>query len=219
MISSLAMRRSPSSEVVVASANPGKLREIGAILAQLGIRVLPEAGLVPGAVDESGRSYLENALIKAQHAAAAARLPAIADDSGLEVDALSGAPGLLSARYAGPEACERDNVEKLLRAMAHLGEGERSARFRCVMVYLRHASDPAPLVGEGVWKGRVLRAPRGSQGFGYDPVFYVPTERCSAAELSPEVKNRLSHRAQALRSLYGQLSRARPSAGGCERCA
>lgn len=202
----------------MASANPGKVEEIASILGRLGIRIVPASQIAIEAVEETGRSYIENALVKARHAAVVARRPTIADDSGLEVDALGGVPGVFSARYAGPQADDRMNVEKLLRAMVDVPEGERGARFRCAMVYLRGASDDAPLIAEGVWEGSILTAPRGSGGFGYDPVFYVPGERCSVAELVVDVKNRLSHRAQALRGLCAQLSRSEPGLLGHEPC-
>ncbi len=206
------------AEIVVASTNAGKLREIRAILGTLGMHVLPLAEFLCDPVEELGRSYTENALIKGRHAAAVAGRAALADDSGLEVDALGGAPGIYSARYAGPGASDRDNVDRLLTTMAEVPEGRRGARFRCVMVYLRNALDLEPIVAEGVWEGRVLLAPRGREGFGYDPVFYVPEAGCSAAELPAEIKNRLSHRAQALHGLCAQLSYTHPDGLGRRHC-
>lgn len=192
--------------IVLATSNEGKLREINEILSDLAITVVPQSHFDVGEIEETGLTFVENALLKARRAAAGSALAAIADDSGLEVDALMGAPGVYSARYAGQGASDRDNLEKVLREMAHVPEAERTARFHCVMVCLRYPEDPTPLLCHGVWEGRVLFEPRGHHGFGYDPIFYVPTHRCSAAELPPEVKNQLSHRSQALRQLLKSLS-------------
>lgn len=191
--------------VVLASNNAGKAREIEALLKPQGIEVVPQSLLGVAEIEETGLSFVENALLKARNAARASGLPAIADDSGLEVDALNGAPGIYSARYAGPGASDRDNVDKLLHALRGAPPTARGARFQCVIVHLRHALDPTPLVCHGTWEGRILEAPRGANGFGYDPVFYVPAHDCSAAEIEPETKNRLSHRAQALRCLVARL--------------
>ena len=184
--------------LVVATGNAGKLHEITGVLGALGIAVVP---FVPEGLAETGRSFVENALIKARHAALQTGRPALADDSGLEVDALAGAPGIYSARYAGDGASDGDNVARLLTEMADVPDERRSARFHCLLAYLRHPEDPIPLIAHGVWEGRVLHASSGAHGFGYDPVFYVPSHGCSAAELAPAVKNRLSHRGQALRQL------------------
>jgi len=184
--------------LVVATGNAGKLHEITEVLGALGIAVVP---FVPEGLVETGRSFVENALIKARHAALHTGRPALADDSGLEVDALAGAPGIYSARYAGDGASDGDNVARLLTEMADVPDGRRSACFHCLLAYLRHPEDPVPLIAHGVWEGRVLHASSGTNGFGYDPVFYVPSHGCSSAELPPEVKNRLSHRGQALRQL------------------
>ncbi len=192
--------------IVAATGNRGKLREIAEILSDLAITVIPQSCFTVAEVEETGLTFVENALNKARSAAAAAGLPAIADDSGLEVDALRGAPGIHSARYAGKGASDRDNLEKLLREMAYVPEKERTARFHCMLVYLRHPQDPIPLLCHGVWEGRLLFEPKGHNGFGYDPIFYVPIHGCSAAELAPEVKNQLSHRGQALRQLLKLLS-------------
>jgi len=191
--------------VVLASANPGKLREIGAMIEGLPFAVVPQSELGVPAVEETGQTYIENAIIKARHAASCTKLAAIADDSGIEVEALNGAPGVRSARYAGSGASDEQNLRKLLQAAAPLRDGERGARFACVMVYLRHPADPSPIIGHGVWRGSLLRAPAGENGFGYDPIFYVPTHCCSSAQLPAELKNALSHRGQALRSLIDQL--------------
>jgi XTP/dITP diphosphohydrolase len=187
--------------IVLASNNAGKVREINQLLEGAGIRVVPQGDFGVPEADETGLSFVENAILKARNAAQHSGLPAIADDSGIEVDALHGAPGIHSARYAGPRASDADNVAKLLHALDSVPASERDARFQCVLVYLRHAADPTPLICQGTWEGRILRAPRGANGFGYDPVFFVPTHGCSAAELDCTVKNDLSHRGQALRRL------------------
>jgi XTP/dITP diphosphohydrolase len=185
--------------IVLASNNAGKVREFNALLAGLDLEVLPQSQFGVTEVEETGLTFVENAILKARNAAQHARRPAIADDSGLEVDALDGAPGIYSARYAGPGASDSANLEKVLGMLNGVPEAKRTARFQCVLVYLRHALDPTPLIVQGTWEGRILEAPRGRSGFGYDPVFFVPTHDCSAAELQPETKNALSHRGQALR--------------------
>ncbi len=194
-----------TQKIVLASNNAGKIRELQALLAGLDMEVLPQSAFTQTEAEETGTSFLANALIKARHASRLSGLPAIADDSGLEVDFLGGAPGVFSARYAGPGASDAANNEKLLRELAGVEESSRTARFRCVMVYLRDADDPSPLIADGVWEGRILHEPRGSGGFGYDPVFFVPERGCACAELPPEEKNRLSHRGKALRSLVDLL--------------
>ncbi len=188
-------------KVVLATGNAGKAGELSALLQGLGMEIVLQTSLGVTEADETGQTFVENAILKARNAAAQTGLPAIADDSGLEVDALGGQPGIHSARYAGPGADDGANLQKLLKALEQVPEAERGARFRCVLVYMRHAQDPAPLICEGIWEGRVLTAPRGSNGFGYDPVFLVPERSCSSAELSPEDKNRLSHRGKALSRL------------------
>jgi len=192
--------------IVLASNNAGKVREINQLLAPAGISVRPQSELGIDEAEETGLSFVENAILKARHAARASGLAAIADDSGLEVDALDGAPGIYSARYAGPGADDRTNCDKLLAALDGVPEAERGARFQCVMVYLRHALDPTPLICQGTWEGRILHAPRGANGFGYDPVFLVPGLDRSAAELDADTKNRLSHRGQALSQLARRLT-------------
>ena len=187
--------------VVLATGNSGKARELQALLAGSGMEIVLQTDLGVNSAEETGLTFIENALIKARHAAGQTGLPAIADDSGLEVDALQGEPGIHSARYAGPGATDTDNLQLLLQRLRGVPAEERTARFRCVLVYLRHARDPAPLVCEGVWEGRILDAPRGNNGFGYDPVFLVPEKNCSSAELPAGEKNRLSHRGQALAKL------------------
>jgi XTP/dITP diphosphohydrolase len=194
-----------TKRIVLASSNPGKVREFNQILAGLGFEVVPQSRFGVPEAEETGLTFVENAILKARNAAARTGLPAIADDSGLEVDALNGAPGIYSARYAGPGASDEQNLRKLLADLKAVPEDRRSARFRAVIVFLRHAGDPTPLIAQGTWEGRILDAPRGSSGFGYDPVFFVPTHGCSAAELAPEQKNALSHRGQALRALSAAL--------------
>ncbi len=192
--------------IVLASNNAGKVREINQLLAERQIRILPQSEFGVPDVEETGLSFVENAILKARNAAAHSGLPAIADDSGIEVDALRGAPGIYSARFAGKGASDQENLDKLLEALAAVPDNERTARFQCLLVYMRHGSDPTPLICQGTWEGRILHAPRGENGFGYDPVFFVPGEDCSAAELPPEIKNRLSHRGQALQKLLAELS-------------
>ena len=192
-------------QIVLATGNLGKVREINELLADHDLQVAAQSAFNVLEAEETGLTFVENAILKARNAAAHTGLPAIADDSGLEVDALNGAPGIYSSRYAGKNASDRDNLEKLLADLGDLPGEKRGARFQCLMVYLRHAKDPTPLICQGTWEGRVLFAPRGSNGFGYDPVFYVPTHDCSSAELPPEIKNRLSHRGQALRKLIAAL--------------
>ncbi len=186
------------NKIVLASNNQGKLRELQAILDGTRLTAVPQSEFAVTDAEETGLTFIENALIKARHASALARLPAIADDSGLEVDALDGAPGIYSARYAGPGASDQENLQKLLEALQDIPEPQRSARFQCVIVYLRHPQDPTPKVYQGTWEGRILFAPQGDNGFGYDPVFWVPTHQCSSAQLPAEVKNAISHRGQAL---------------------
>jgi XTP/dITP diphosphohydrolase len=194
-----------SKTIVLASNNAGKVREFNALLAGLDLEVVPQSQFGVAEVEETGLTFIENAILKARNAAQHAQRPAIADDSGLEVDALDGAPGIYSARYAGPGASDAANLEKVLGMLNGVPEAKRTARFQCVLVYLRHALDPTPLIVQGTWEGRILDAPRGRSGFGYDPVFFVPTHGCSAAELLPETKNSLSHRGQALRRLLELL--------------
>jgi XTP/dITP diphosphohydrolase len=194
--------------VVLASGNRGKVREFSEILAGLHFSVVPQSDYRVPEADETGLTFVENAILKARNAARHANLPAIADDSGLEVDALNGAPGIYSARYAGKGAGDEKNLLKLLADVDRVPDEERTARFQCVMVYLRHEFDPTPVICHGTWEGRLLRAPRGANGFGYDPIFFVPTHDCSAAELDSEAKNAISHRGQALRAMLQALGHA-----------
>jgi len=196
-------------EIVLASSNPGKVREINQLLARLDLHVQPQSELGVIDIEETGLSFVENAILKARNAAHHTGLPAIADDSGIEVDALNGAPGIYSARFAGEGASDQANLDKLLADLRSLPEAQRSARFQCLMVYMKHASDPTPLICQGTWEGHILLTARGDNGFGYDPVFYVPTHDCSAAELPAEIKNALSHRGQALRKLVAALQQYR----------
>ncbi|GAB3730904.1 RdgB/HAM1 family non-canonical purine NTP pyrophosphatase [Luteimonas pelagia] len=195
----------PIDRLVLASGNAGKLAELRALLDGSGIEVVPQGDLGIGDIEETGLSFVENALLKARHAARESGLPALADDSGLCVDALGGAPGLYSARYAGAHGDAAANIDKLLAALSDVPEAGRGARFVCALALLRHPGDPHPLIAEGCWEGRILRAPRGDGGFGYDPVFLDPASRRSAAELAPEAKHRASHRGQALAQLRRRL--------------
>lgn len=192
-------------KVVLASGNKGKLREFGQLLAGVDIEVVPQTEFGVQEADETGLTFVENAILKARNAAQHTGLPAIADDSGLEVDALNGAPGIYSARYAGVGAGDRANLEKLLRELDGVAGEARSARFQCLLVYMRHALDPTPLICQGTWEGFITFEPKGDDGFGYDPVFFVPDQNCTAAELPAEAKNSLSHRGQALRKLLAAL--------------
>ncbi len=185
--------------VVLASGNRGKIREIQSILCRFNI--VPQSDLDIQEVDETGTTFIENAIIKARNATKHSGLPAIADDSGLEVDALNGAPGVYSARYAGNDASDAANLQKVLANLANVSDAQRSGRFHCVMVYMRHENDPCPIIAHGVWDGIILRDSRGSNGFGYDPIFYLPEQGCSSAELPSAEKNRLSHRYKALKEL------------------
>jgi len=191
--------------VVLASGNKGKVREINQILAGCGFEVIPQTELGVEEVEETGLTFVENAILKARAAAEQTGLPAIADDSGLEVDYLKGAPGIYSARYAGVGASDEENLQKLLAAMEGVEEAERTARFQCLMVFMRHAGDPTPIICQGHWEGSIITAPQGENGFGYDPVFWVPEHQCSAAELGSELKNSLSHRGKALQQLKAAL--------------
>ena len=193
-------------ELVLASDNQGKLKELTALLSDSGFSVVGQGDLDVTPAEETGETFIENAILKARNAARQTGHPAIADDSGIEVDALKGAPGVYSARFAGDNATDSDNVAKLLSQLTDVRSEDRKARFRCLMVYLRRADDPAPLICEGTWSGKVTLTPSGENGFGYDPVFWVPDEGCTAAELNPARKNVLSHRAQALKQLVAELT-------------
>jgi len=194
-----------TTKIILASSNTGKVREFNELLAGSSLEVVPQSVYDVPDIEETGLTFVENAILKARNATQHTGLPAIADDSGLEVDALDGAPGIYSARYAGISASDQQNLEKLLDALRDVDETQRGARFQCLMVYMRHPLDPTPRIFQGTWEGRILRAPQGENGFGYDPVFYVPGQQCSSAELEPAVKNRLSHRGQALQQLIATL--------------
>jgi XTP/dITP diphosphohydrolase len=192
--------------LVLATGNPGKLREMREILAPWRVDVRPLSEFTVAAAEETGASFVENAILKARFAAEAAGLPAIADDSGLEVDALGGAPGIYSARFAGPGADDAANNARLLRELEAVPDAARTARYRCAMVYLHGPLDAAPVIREASWEGRIARLPRGTGGFGYDPLFLVGDGQATAAELEPVLKNRESHRGQALRALVAALA-------------
>ena len=188
-----------TTRLVLASSNKGKLREFTDLLASHHTQVIAQGDLAITDADETGLSFVENAIIKARHACAASGLPALADDSGLEVDALRGAPGIYSARYAGTAASDEANRQALLEAMAAVDKPDRSARYQCVIVYMRHTHDPTPLICQASWEGEILTTPQGEGGFGYDALFWLPEQQCSAAELSLAQKQTLSHRGQATR--------------------
>mgnify|MGYP001822102012 FL=1 len=189
--------------IVLATGNAGKLKEIREIFSGLDVGIVAQSDFDTPEAIEDGLSFVENAIIKARNAAAHTGLPVLSDDSGIEVDALNGEPGIHSARYAGND---ESNIQRLLRELDGVPDNRRTARFQCVMVYLRHTSDPVPVIAQGSWEGRILQAPQGEGGFGYDPVFYVPERGCSAAELSAEDKNTLSHRGKALRQMLDFLT-------------
>lgn len=195
-------------KVVLATGNAGKVRELASLLADFGLDVVAQTELGVESAEETGLTFIENAILKARHAAQITGLPAIADDSGLAVDVLGGAPGIYSARYAGEDASDRQNLEKLLVALKDVPEGQRQAQFHCVLVYLRHAEDPTPLVCHGSWAGEISFAPSGDGGFGYDPIFNVPELGCSAAQLSKEQKIAVSHRGKALKLLLEAMRNA-----------
>ncbi|GEK07829.1 XTP/dITP diphosphatase [Pseudoalteromonas sp. McH1-7] len=192
-----------ANKVVLATGNQGKVNELSAMLSQYNIEVLPQSNFDVPEVAETGTTFVENAIIKARHAAKISGLPAIADDSGLEVDALNGAPGVYSARFAGIDASDQHNIDHLL---AELGEQtQRSARFWCVLVYMRHADDPTPIICQASWEGEITQTQQGREGFGYDPIFKVGGLDCTSAELTKEEKNAISHRGQALKQLVSHF--------------
>lgn len=195
-------------KIVLATGNPGKVRELANLLADFGLDVVAQTELGVESADETGLTFIENAILKARHAAQTTGLPAIADDSGLAVDALGGAPGIYSARFAGTDASDQDNLEKLLVALKDVPDAKRSAQFHCVLVYMRHAEDPTPLVFHGQWPGVIAHQPAGAAGFGYDPIFYIPALSKTAAELTREEKHAVSHRGQALKLMLDALRNA-----------
>lgn len=200
-------------KVVLASNNAGKLRELKALLEPLEFDVHTQGELGVPDVPETGTTFVENAIIKARNACAHTGLPAIADDSGIEVDALNGEPGVYSARFSGENATDASNNALLIERLKAVPDEQRTARYRAVIVFMRHAADPFPLICSGTWDGRITTEPRGDHGFGYDPYFYVPTHGCNSAELAPEEKNRISHRGQALRELVEALRKQALGAG------
>lgn len=191
--------------IVLATGNQGKVKELASLLAEKGFEVKAQSEFNVSDVPETGTTFVENAIIKARHASRITGLPAIADDSGLEVDALQGAPGVYSARYAGENANDSDNNQKLLHELNHVAKEERSARFHCVLVYMTHAEDPTPLICHGIWEGSIVTDQQGEQGFGYDPLFWVPQLQKTSAQLSREEKNTLSHRGKALAQLATKI--------------
>ncbi len=192
-------------KVVLATGNAGKVRELASLLNDFGLEVVAQTELGVGSVEETGLTFIENAILKARHAASVTGLPAIADDSGLAVDYLGGAPGIYSARYAGEDASDQQNLEKLLVALQEVPDAQRRAQFHCVLVYMRHADDPTPIVCHGSWPGIITREAAGSGGFGYDPIFFVPSEGKTAAQLTREEKSAISHRGRALTQLLEAL--------------
>jgi XTP/dITP diphosphohydrolase len=194
-----------SKKIVLATGNKGKVKELARMLSGLGIEVLPQSEFDVTEVAETGSTFVENAIIKARHAAKHTGLPAIADDSGLAVDALGGAPGVYSARYSGEHATDQSNITKLLGTMADVPTDKRQAKFLCVLVYMRHADDPSPIICQGEWCGEIMTEQQGANGFGYDPIFWVNQLNSSSAQLSHQQKNALSHRGKALKLLLAQL--------------
>ena len=195
-----------SRQIVLASSNAGKLREFAQLLVGLNLEILPQSEFDVPEIEETGLTFVDNAILKARNAAHHTGLPAIADDSGIAVDVLEGRPGIHSARFAGIGASDEENLEKLISMVKTFPDEERTARFICSMVYIRHEEDHVPMIAEAVWEGQLLIDPKGQNGFGYDPIFYVSSQQCTSAELPPEIKNKLSHRGQALRKLLGQLT-------------
>jgi len=194
------------SKIVLASGNKGKLKEFNDMLAPLDIEVVPQSEFNVPEAEETGLTFVENAILKARNAAAHTGLPAIADDSGIEVDYLLGAPGIYSARYAGENANDENNLKALLAALEGVPSKERAARYQCVLVMMRHSKDPTPLIVQDSWEGAILESPSGDGGFGYDPIFWVPEHKCSAAELTKQQKHAISHRGKAMRQLLAQFS-------------
>lgn len=195
-------------KVVLATGNAGKVRELAHLLADFGLDVVAQTQLGVESAEETGLTFIENAILKARHAATETGLPAVADDSGLAVDFLGGAPGIYSARYAGVDASDQQNLDKLLVALKDVPQGQRNAQFHCVLVYMRHAEDPTPLVCHGSWPGEIAFAEAGEGGFGYDPIFFVPELGKTAAELTREEKSAVSHRGQALKLLLAAMKEA-----------
>ena len=196
------------NKIVLASGNKGKLREFAQLFAPLDIEVVPQSDFDVPEAEETGLSFVENAIIKARNACEYTGLPAIADDSGIEVDFLLGAPGIYSSRFAGENASDADNLSALIAALSGVPDKERSARYQCLLVMMRHSKDPTPLICQADWQGRILREPLGEGGFGYDPIFWVPELECSAAQLTPEQKHAISHRGKAIRKFINEVQHA-----------
>lgn len=195
-----------TKKIVLATGNQGKVKEMANLLADFGFDVRPQSEFNVSEIAETGTTFIENAIIKARHAAKTTGLPAIADDSGLEVDSLLGAPGIYSARFSGEGATDKQNLEKLLVEMKDVPEEKRTARFHCVLVLMKHENDPTPIVCHGKWEGKILTKPSGENGFGYDPIFWVPETQCASAELNAAQKKQLSHRGKALKKLFETLN-------------
>ncbi|MGH1471929.1 MAG: XTP/dITP diphosphatase [Cellvibrionaceae bacterium] len=195
-------------EIVIASNNQGKLKEFVQLFSELPYHIIAQSDFGVTSVEETGLSFVENAIIKARHACQQTQLPSIADDSGISVDALRGAPGIYSARYAGEECDDKANNALLLENLHQVPEAQRTARFHCALAFLRYAEDPCPIICQASWEGQILLSPQGENGFGYDPLFYLPHSGCSSAELAPEQKNRISHRGQAMQKLLAEISKA-----------
>ena len=192
-------------KIILASSNPGKLKEFQAIFSRKNINIIPQSQFRIQDAEETGLSFVENAIIKARHAAKISGLPALSDDSGLEVDALRGKPGIYSARFSGANATDASNNEQLLQLLTNVPDDKRSARFHCVLVLMRHADDPVPLIFHGQWEGRILHEPSGNNGFGYDPLFFANDQNQASADLPPEIKNQVSHRGKAVAKLVRSL--------------
>ena len=193
-------------KIVLASGNKGKLREFQDLLSGCGLEVVPQSDFFSENAEETGLTFVENAIIKARYACAKTGLPALADDSGIEVDALNGRPGIYSARYAGEGANDEKNNQKLLKELKDVPAAQRTARYHAVLAFMRHAEDPTPILCHGVWEGVILTEPQGEGGFGYDPLFFVPTHNCASAQLTKDEKNRISHRGKAMQELLQKLS-------------
>jgi XTP/dITP diphosphohydrolase len=192
-------------EIILATSNPGKLKEFSALTSDLPVKIIPQSEFNVEDVEETGLTFVENAILKARHASHQTGRAAIADDSGLVVDALGGEPSIYSARYAGPDCNSANNIAKLLTQMLDIPQQQRSARFVSVLVLFQHPQDPCPLICQASWEGEILFSPRGKNGFGYDPIFWVPSHQCASAELPSEIKNQLSHRARAFRALHDKM--------------
>ncbi len=201
----MAKHHTKLTKIVLATGNQGKVKELADMLADLQITVVPQSEFNVTEVAETGTTFVENAIIKARHAAKITGLPAIADDSGLEVDYLQGAPGIYSSRYGGENASDQDNIDKLLQALTGVEPAKRTARFQCVLVFMRHENDPTPIICQGSWQGEIISTQQGEQGFGYDPIFWLKEQQMTSAQLPRELKNQLSHRGKALKLLKTQL--------------